>query len=71
MIGGKKNAAVGKNAVSGFVNKEDPGNYKPISLSSVTGKVMEQIISSEITWHVLDNQVVRSASMGSHKSGPA
>ncbi|KAK4830929.1 hypothetical protein QYF61_014302 [Mycteria americana] len=39
--------------------KEDPGNYRPVSLTSVLGKVMEQIISSAITWHVRDNQVIR------------
>lgn len=35
---------------------EDPGNYRPVSLTSVSGKVMEQITRSEITGRVLDNQ---------------
>ncbi|KFP67467.1 hypothetical protein N322_11493, partial [Cariama cristata] len=36
--------------------KEDPGNYSPVSLTSVPGEVMEQITLSEITRHVQDNQ---------------
>ncbi|KAK4831532.1 LOW QUALITY PROTEIN: hypothetical protein QYF61_018134, partial [Mycteria americana] len=44
--------------------KGDPGNYKAVSLTSVMGKVMEQIILSAITWHVQDKQVVRPSQRG-------
>ena len=40
-------------------HKEDPGNYRPVSLTSVPGKVMEQIISGEIAWHVRGVQGIR------------
>ncbi|GAB0179441.1 mitochondrial enolase superfamily member 1 [Grus japonensis] len=46
------------------VRKEDTGNYRPVSLTSVLGKFMEQIILSTITWDVLDNQVIRPSQHG-------
>ncbi|KFO59751.1 RNA-directed DNA polymerase from mobile element jockey, partial [Corvus brachyrhynchos] len=36
--------------------KEHLGNYRPVSLTSVPSKVMEQIILSVITQHLQDNQ---------------
>ena len=32
--------------------KGDPGNWRPVSLTSVQGKIMKQIILGEITRHV-------------------
>jgi len=41
--------------------KVDPGNHRPPSLTSVLGKVMEQIILSAITQHIQDTQVDNEA----------
>ena len=39
--------------------KEDPGKCRPVSLTSVPGKIMEQIVLREITQHVQDNRGIR------------
>ena len=44
--------------------KEDPGNYRPVSLTSVPGKVIEQIVLRVITWHVRDNGGIRPSQQG-------
>ena len=44
--------------------KEDPGNYRPVSLTLVSGNVMEQIILGEITWHVRGVQGIRPSQHG-------
>uniref|UniRef100_A0A8B9C3Y3 Reverse transcriptase domain-containing protein n=1 Tax=Anser brachyrhynchus TaxID=132585 RepID=A0A8B9C3Y3_9AVES len=42
----------------------DPGNYRPVSLTSVPGKLMEQIILSVIMQHLQGNQAIRPSQHG-------
>ncbi|NWI77433.1 RTXE polymerase, partial [Dryoscopus gambensis] len=44
--------------------KEDPGNYRPVSLTSVPGKVMEQLVLSVITQSLQDSQGIRPSQHG-------
>ncbi|RMC17166.1 hypothetical protein DUI87_05743 [Hirundo rustica rustica] len=44
--------------------KEDPGNYRPVSLTSVPGKIMEQFILSVITQNLQDGQDLRPSQHG-------
>ncbi|RMC14886.1 hypothetical protein DUI87_07063 [Hirundo rustica rustica] len=44
--------------------KEDPGNYRPVSLTSVPGKIMEQFILSAITQNLQDGQGIRPSRNG-------
>ncbi|KAF4793763.1 RNA-directed DNA polymerase from mobile element jockey-like protein [Turdus rufiventris] len=47
--------------------KEDMGDYRPVTLTSVSGKVMEQIILNLIKWHIDDNQGIRPSQDGFRK----
>jgi len=44
--------------------KEDPGNYKPVSLTSIPKKVMEQLILEVIIKQVEEKKVIRSSQHG-------
>ncbi|TRZ07879.1 hypothetical protein HGM15179_019227 [Zosterops borbonicus] len=44
--------------------KEYPGNYQPVSLASIPGKVMEHLILEAISTHVEDKKMIQSSHHG-------
>ena len=44
--------------------REDPGNYRLVSLTSVPGKITEQTVLREITRLVQDNRGIRPSQHG-------
>lgn len=44
--------------------KEDLGNYRPMSLTSAPGKIMENIILNPVEKHLNDNAIIRQSQHG-------
>ena len=51
--------------------KEDPGNYRPVSLTSIPGKVMEQLILEVIIKQVEEKRLSVVVSMDSPRGNHA
>ena len=41
--------------------KEDPGNYRPVSLTCIPGRVMEQLVLDTLSKQLEDKKVIRSS----------
>ena len=44
--------------------RDDPGNYRPVSLTSICGKIMEKIVRKEIVDNLERNEVISDVQHG-------
>eukprot|EP00061_Rhincodon_typus_P004628 g23049.t1 len=45
-------------------NRDNPGNYRPVSLTSVVGKLLEKILRDKIYKHLEANVLIRDKQHG-------
>ena len=45
-------------------HKSDPGNYRPVSLTSQIGKIFERLIRNRIVWFLEENNKLRDSQHG-------